>query len=366
MSNKKMEWLNDKKSRYFLVIVFCVLVIIMLIVSLCQNVSAMQIKGLYPNGRLASEPEELPIYIERNELQYECMFPNAKYECRMPTESEIKDDKITAECEGVLFVAVVSHKEDDYILEEELPLFVATPVIGKEPAVRQEIHEEGYFYDKRADYYAYTVQTKVGIKTLTTYSICYVIESENSKYKLFLYAVADDKEKVQFAFDTLWNIASSVRAVDNIDEWIAEREDNEIPGDTQEEETSGDSNVDEEPKYDTGNAGGYYQSGNVYMLDALLVNNYKLTDGVILLSWTNVLVEPSDIYVEDESGVKYYKDEELSSSGNYVFKVGAHNMGAFNIKGTVSEMLEDCNYYFMEMEQYDYLFESGNATPREE
>ena len=113
---------------------------------------------------------------------------------------------------------------------------------------------------------------------------------------------------------------------------------------------------------------GYYQIEGGYEIYVRTELENSLGDGAFHIYWTNTLVSPYELYIEDKEGNKYYPYTEYTNAGNYVFYIGAMQQGdVYYLKGTTPKMFENCNYYFLEMEQYELLFGKNKVMiPHEE
>lgn len=361
------KWLNKGKNRYIALCVLCVVTIAILLVSIVGNIKKMQVQGMYPDGGLTKESVEHPGYTLHKELTYKALFPYAAYSCYLPSDSKIKDNAIIGMVDGITVVAISTVEEDVVMYEERLPLFDTVPVLGAKPEVRLEIEDSGYFYDKKANYYACTVSIDISTREQITYTMCYALESEGKKDKLYLYVSTEDKEKIKDAFTLLWNVALSVSVVEDIDEAL--KEDFGVSNDayigmTQEEMDR--INQEYAEKYDPNSydleieqwrENGYYQIDGGYEIYVMTELDMDYENGAFYIYWSNVGVSPYELYIADKEGNRYYADAERTTAGNYVFILGKLKEGdKFYLKGTTPEMFEYCNYAFMELAGYDSIY----------
>ena len=361
------EWLSSKRNRYIVWIGFCVVVVIVLLVSVITNVRQMNVKGMYPEGGLTDGKETKSEFFMHKELTYKTLFPAVKYQCYMPTNSRIEDGYIVGSVGDISFLAKISLEDENEECEKLLPVQLVKPVWGSEPKARLEVSDSGYFYDKQASYYAYTVETKISTRTQVNYTMCYVIRSPISECKLYLYTSTSNKELIDDAYDLLWSIALSVEEVSDMDAWFGAGD-----GTDEEDKIAVNDRYDElydpneyKVEVESSLESGYYQTEEGYDIYVVVNCNQDLERGVFLVEWVNAYKQPISLYVEDEEGNKYYIDARYSYSGHYVIPVGKCSSGLYYLKGTTLDILEDCYYYFLEEEQYEYLYEEPYSTPRE-
>ena len=373
--DKWIRWLNKGKNRYMALCVLCVVVIILLLTSVMGNVKKMQVQGLYPDGELVKEAIEHPGYTLHKELTYKALFPYSGYSCYLPTDSVIKNDAVVGTVDDILVVAISTEEDEKTMCEEQLHLINTMLILGSKPEANLEIKDNGYFYDKKANYYAYTVGMEISTRKQVIYTMCYVLTPEGQSEKLYLYVSTEDKEKIDDAYNLLWNIALSVNVVEDVDKEIKEGYEttgSEYVGMTAEEAERIEKEYAE--KYDPGRyeqqigeyrESGYYEIDNGYEIYVELQLEESLKDGVFHMYWTNSQVSPYELYVENSAGERYYPYAAYTVRGNYVFSLGACEPDTYYLKGTTPAMFDSCFYYFTEMEQYKYLYLNNEPIPRE-
>lgn len=354
------EWLGNKSNQYLVILVASIISIILLIMSIVSTLDKMNVKGLYPTGDLSREQETHPGYEPLADISCKCLFSSLKYSCDMPIGTKIDGDYASCEYEGMYFVAVVGEADIEKMCEETLPRMFYIPIVGKKTKAEEAVKEAGYLFDKSAKFQAYTISTKVSTKEKIAYTMCYEITSKNSQRVLYLYALVEDKDMIDEAYVVLRQIALSVTPIEDVGVWM---EENVINGQSAESAETDIHSYEVESPYE--NKVIVEDEEGPFDIYIELVNDRELVEGVLLVEWANFQCVPYRLDLYDEEGNFCSMDKEYSVAGHYVYEIGSANGGVYTLQGGTMDKLTGGKYYFLELEQYEVLYQAAQLIPHE-
>ena len=348
------KWLSEGKNKLVVFVVVAVLAIIMLLVTLIEQIGGVVDAADYPKGNISKEKcdfilVEPPAYLSQTKLN-----PVLGIYLALPKDMKVDGNWLVGSYNGVTYVVGSSTDSITELCKGDLFKKAVTGVLGYESDATVRTLDSGYMYGFEATYCDTTYETLVSTKKATHHSICYALSSDefsNSTERLILYAVSEDIGSLELAEEVLRSISLSVRhqtkegvadtslnngGSDKIKDRGDDKGDAIKPGITYRENPK--ENPFEEP---------------VYTIDLFWHNRGKgYLNTVFLIEWENIEAEPLELAVRGPEGQMGILNQEYSTAGHYVYEMGITDEGSFRITGTTDVQLTGVSVCAMDMTDY--------------
>lgn len=280
----------------------------------------------------------------------------------LPEGAEVSEESVRGLYDGISW-AVLTTGETSFTdsLREEVIGAAISSVPGTGREARVTYSAEGYVGRETVRYEEMRVREKVSLRTRDGYFFTYLLRAENGA-GIVISASCDGSAAVAGTRELLYSIASSFQRGDEQDASVREA----ILREAKTGSVTGE--LDENLLYETDEGGGSETDGVETVLpdetfggdDGLLVIDApfefakKAKNGwVVVITWTNKSVSPTELYVETPSGEILSFDEGQSLDGTRVFFVtGDEEPSGWRLFGRTERQMGDTYPMLYSAEEY--------------
>lgn len=326
--------MSDKNKKVFwLLTAFLILtgVIAGLLFRLGIHISKDLPDASYPKGAVQELILQAPA-VEGHKDFMEITCPTYPYKVLMPIDTVEKNNIFFGKNDGITFLMMETNASFDELMGHFLPKEICHPVLGKEPDYEKEFSKDGYLYGQKASYQMGTVETKISVRKIKTYTCGYLLDLGEGRNIVF-YASTEEKAQFLKAEQFIRQMAMSTTYYKK----------------GIEPEGAGNGTETEEVEYPRS-----------FAMD--VKNDYFLSTGICVFHWTNVSIVPEEIVLLKDGREMARLEKNYSIPGEYVFILGTVSPGTYQICGAVNMPLKNVWVNFQELEDYKKYLESQEDT----